>query len=56
MKFIHSSFLFTLSAIVQNTIFTFALDGKELEKLFKKKNLFVTIMKEKILAYFITLL
>ena len=59
MKFIHLSFLSTLLAIVQNTIFTFTLDGEELEKLFhkkKKKNLFITIMKEKILAYLISLL
>ena len=37
MKFIHLSFLSTLLAIVQNKIFTFTLDGEELEKLFHKK-------------------
>jgi len=42
--------LSTTSTIVQNTIFTFTLDGKEL-----KKYLFVTIMNRKILTYFITL-
>ena len=41
----------TVSAIVQNIIFTFTLDGKRLEKY-----LFVTIMNEKILTYFIILL
>ena len=41
----------TASAIVQNTIFTFTLDGEGLEKY-----LFVTIMNEKILTCFITLL
>ena len=33
MKFIHLYFLSTLLAIVQNTIFTFTLDGEELEKI-----------------------
>ena len=41
----------TVSAIVQKIIFTFTLDGKRLEKY-----LFVTIMNEKILTYFIILL
>ena len=48
IKFIHSS-LSTVSKIVQNTNFTFMLDGKELEKY-----LFITIMNGKILTYFIT--
>ena len=42
--------LSTISAIVQNTIFTFTLDGEGLEK-----SLFVTIMNEEILTCFITL-
>ena len=41
----------TVSAIVQNTIFTFTLDGEGLEKY-----LFVTIMNDEILTCFITLL
>ena len=41
--------LSTVLAIVQNTIFTFTLNGKELEKY-----LLVTIINEKILACFIT--
>jgi len=43
--------LFTVLAIVQNTIFIFTLDGEEQEKY-----LFVTIMNKKILICFITLL
>ena len=39
------------SAIFENTIFTFTLDGERLEKY-----LFATIMNEKILTCFITLL
>ena len=42
--------LSTVLAIVQNTIFTFTLDGEEPEKY-----LFVTIMNGKILTCFITL-
>jgi len=42
--------LSTTSAIIQNTIFTFTLDGEE-----PKKYLFVTIMNGKILICFITL-
>ena len=41
--------LSTVLAIVQNTIFTFTLNGKELEKY-----LLVNIINEKILACFIT--
>ena len=41
--------LSTVLAIVQNIIFTFTLNGKELEKY-----LLVTIINEKILACFIT--
>ena len=40
----------TVTTIVQNTNFTFMLDGKELEKY-----LFITIMNGKVLTYFITL-
>ena len=40
----------TVSIVGQNTIFTFTLDGDELEKY-----LFVTIMNKKILTCFITL-
>ena len=43
--------LSTASTIVQNTIFTFTLDDEGLEKY-----LFVTIMNEKILKFFISLL
>ena len=46
---IHPS-LSTNLAIVQNIIFTFTLDGEELEKF-----LFVTIMNRKMLTCFITL-
>ena len=47
--FIHSS-LSTISTIRQNTIFTFMLDGEELEKY-----LFIIIINEKGLTCFITL-
>jgi len=47
----HYSTKSTISTIIQNTIFTFTLNGKELEK----KNLFITIMNGKILICFITL-
>ena len=47
--FIHLS-LSTVSTISQNTIFTFMLDGEELEKY-----LFITIMNGKGPACFITL-
>ena len=47
--FIHPS-LSTVSTISQNSIFTFTLDGKELEKY-----LFITIMNGKGLTCFITL-
>ena len=43
--------LSTVSTVVQNTIFTFTLDGERLEKY-----MFVTIINEKILTCFITLL
>ena len=49
-QFIHPS-LSTVSTISQNTIFTFTLDGDELEKY-----LFVTIMNEKKITCFIILL
>ena len=43
--------MFIALAIVQNIVFTFTLDDEELEKY-----LFVTIINEKILKCFITLL